>query len=44
MLTKLSQLVDLARAKRIRKIAVAGAGNYEVLHALQNAQSEGIME
>lgn len=44
MISKLSELVDMAKAKRQRKIAVAAAGDYEVLQALKNAGSEGIVE
>ncbi len=44
MISKLSELVDMAKAKRRRKIAVAAAGDYDVLQALKNAGSEGIVE
>ncbi|MBN2173518.1 MAG: bifunctional enoyl-CoA hydratase/phosphate acetyltransferase [Bacteroidales bacterium] len=44
MITKLSQLVEMAKAKRKRKIAVAAAGDYDVLEALKNAEKEGIVE
>jgi phosphate butyryltransferase len=44
MITKLSQLVEMAKAKRKRKIAVAAAGDYDVLEALKNAEKDGIVE
>ena len=44
MIKHLSSLVDLAKNKRKRKIAVAAAGDYHVLEAIANATSEGIIE
>ena len=44
MITKLSQLVDLAKDKDKRKVAVAAAGDDHVLEAVKNAQEEGIIE
>jgi len=44
MITKLSELVDMAKAKRKRRIAVAAAGDRDVLEALKNAESQGIVE
>ncbi len=44
MIKHLSQLVDLAKSKRKRKVAVAAAGDHHVLEAIQNACLEGIIE
>ena len=44
MITKLSELVDLSKSKRKRRIAVAAAGDRDVLEALKNAESQGIVE
>jgi phosphate butyryltransferase len=44
MIENLSYLVELAKSKRKRKIAVAAAGDYHVLEAISNASSEGIIE
>jgi phosphate butyryltransferase len=44
MITKISQLVDMAKAKRKRKIAVAMAGDYDVLEALKNAEEYDIVD
>ncbi|RLD57144.1 MAG: phosphate butyryltransferase [Bacteroidetes bacterium] len=44
MITKMSQLIDLAKTKNKRKIAVAAAGDYDVLEALKNAQGYDIVE
>ena len=44
MISKVSELVDMAKAKRKRKIAVAAAGDYDVLEALKNAESYDIVE
>ncbi len=44
MITKISQLVDMAKAKRKRKIAVAMAGDYDVLEALKNAEEYDIID
>ncbi len=44
MIQKLSELVDMSKAKRKRKIAVAAAGDYDVLEALKNAEKEDLVE
>ncbi|NOX48197.1 MAG: bifunctional enoyl-CoA hydratase/phosphate acetyltransferase [Chlorobi bacterium] len=44
MITKISQLIDMAKAKRKRKIAVAMAGDYDVLEALKNAEEYDIID
>ncbi len=44
MIRKISELVDMAKAKRKRKIAVAAAGDYDVLEALKNAEEYNIVE
>ena len=44
MITKISELIDLAKAKTKRRIAVAAAGDYEVLEALKNAEQYDIVE
>ncbi|MCD4696182.1 MAG: bifunctional enoyl-CoA hydratase/phosphate acetyltransferase [Bacteroidales bacterium] len=44
MISKLSELVKMAKAKKKRRIAVAAAGDIDVLQALKNAESEGIIE
>ncbi len=44
MITKISQLVDMAKAKKKRRIAVAAAGDYDVLEALKNAEKYNIVE
>lgn len=44
MVRKLSSLVDIAKSKRKRKIAVAAAGDHHVLEAIENAASHGIIE
>ncbi|MCD4746053.1 MAG: bifunctional enoyl-CoA hydratase/phosphate acetyltransferase [Bacteroidales bacterium] len=44
MIKHLSSFVDKATSKRKRKIAIAAAGNYEVLKAIKNAMSQGIVE
>lgn len=44
MITKISQLVEMAQAKRKRKIAVAMAGDYDVLEALKNAEGYNIVD
>ncbi len=44
MITKISQLVDMAKAKTKRRIAVAAAGDYDVLEALKNAEKYNIVE
>ncbi len=44
MITQLASLVDLAKNKRKRKIAVAAAADLHVLEAIKNAEKEGIIE
>jgi len=44
MIKKLSALVDLAKDKRKRKIAVASAGDHHVLEAIANAVAKDIVE
>lgn len=44
MIKHLSELVDIAKSKRTRKIAVAAAGDQDVLEALKNAMNEKIVE
>lgn len=44
MITKLSEVVEMAKAKKKRRIAVAAAGDMDVLQALKNAESDGIVE
>jgi phosphate butyryltransferase len=45
MIKKLSEVVEMAKSKStIRKVAVAAAGNQEVLEALKNAVENGIIE
>jgi len=44
MIAKLADLVEMAKSKRKRKIAVAAAGDYDVLEALKNADANGIVE
>ncbi|MCB0804415.1 MAG: bifunctional enoyl-CoA hydratase/phosphate acetyltransferase [Bacteroidales bacterium] len=44
MITKLAELVEMAKSKRKRKIAVAAAGDYDVLEALKNADEHDIVE
>jgi phosphate butyryltransferase len=45
MFKKLSEIVEMAKSKStIRKVAVAAAGNQEVLEALKNAVENGIIE
>lgn len=44
MINKLSELVEMSKAKRKRKIAVAAAGDYDVLEALKNAEKHDIVE
>lgn len=44
MITKLSEVVDMAKNKVKRKIAVAAAGDVDVLEALKNAEANGIIE
>lgn len=44
MISKLSELVDIAKSKKRRRIAVAAAGDRDVLEALKNAEQHGIIE
>ncbi len=44
MIKHLSEIVDSAKNKTIRKIAVAAAADQHVLEAIQNAKAEGIIE
>jgi phosphate butyryltransferase len=44
MIKKLAELVDMAKSKPKRRIAVAAAGDYDVLEALKNADAQGIVE
>jgi phosphate butyryltransferase len=44
MITKLDELVAIAKSKRKRKIAVAAAEDYEVLDAIRNAMAQNIVE
>jgi phosphate butyryltransferase len=44
MIKHLSEIVDLAKNKETRKIAVASAGDEHVLEAIRNAQTEGIID
>ena len=44
MIRKLPELIEMAQAKRKRKIAVAAAGDTDVLEALKNAEEYNIVE
>lgn len=44
MIQKLTELIGMAQAKKKRRIAVAAAGDYDVLEALKNAEQLGIIE
>ncbi len=44
MIKKLESLIDLAKSKETKKLAVAAAGDYHVLEAIQNATNQGIVE
>ena len=44
MVKHLSEIVELAKSKTTRKIAVAAAGDQHVLEAIQNARENGIIE
>ncbi len=44
MITHLNELVEIAKQKRTRKIAVAAAGDQDILEAIENASKEGIVE
>jgi phosphate butyryltransferase len=43
MIRKLSELLEMAKSKPKRRIAVAAAGDYDVLEALKNADARGIV-
>jgi phosphate butyryltransferase len=43
MISKLSQIVEMAKAKKKRRIAVAAAGDADVLEALKNADEQEIV-
>jgi phosphate butyryltransferase len=43
MIRKLSELLEMAKSKPKRRIAVAAAGDYDVLEALKNADAQGIV-
>jgi len=44
MISKLNELVELAKKRPRRRIAIAAAGDYEVLEAIRNAIREGWIE
>lgn len=44
MIIKLNELVELAKKRPRRKIAIAAADDYEVLEAIRNAVKEGLVE
>jgi phosphate butyryltransferase len=44
MITKLDNLVERTKSRPKRKIAIAAAGDYEVLEAIRHAINEGIVE
>lgn len=44
MIKHLTELVEIAKKKKSRKIAVAAAGDQDVLEAIQNARKENIIE
>lgn len=44
MIKNLESLVELAKSKDKRKLAVAAAGDYHVLEAIANATAQGIIE
>jgi len=44
MIKNLESLVDLAKGKEKRRLAVAAAGDYHVLEAVANAYAQGIIE
>lgn len=44
MIQKLAEVVEMAKAKRTRKIAVAAAADHDVLEALKNAGINGIVK
>jgi phosphate butyryltransferase len=44
MIKHLSEIVDIAKNSKTKKIAVAAAGDQHVLEAISNAKSEGIID
>ncbi len=44
MISKLDDLVTLAKSKSTRRIAVAAAGDLDVMEAVKNAREQGIIE
>ncbi len=44
MIKHLSEIIEIAKNKRTRKIAVAAAGDEHVLEAIKNAQAENIID
>ena len=44
MIKKLNELVEKAKNNRTKRIAVAAAGDLDVLEAIKNAKEEGIVE
>jgi len=44
MITKLNDLVEIAKNKARQKISVAAAGDQDVLEAIMNARELGIVE
>ncbi len=44
MIKHLNELVEIAKQKKTRKIAVAAAGDQDILEAIRNARKEGIIE
>jgi phosphate butyryltransferase len=44
MIKKLDELVSIAKGKSARRVAVAAAGDIDVLQAIKNAKEQGIIE
>jgi len=44
MITKLNELVDITKNNPTRRMAVAAAGDIDVMEAIKNAKEEGIVE
>jgi phosphate butyryltransferase len=44
MITKLEGLVDITRSQKTKRIAVAAAGDFDVMEAIKNAKEQGIVE
>jgi phosphate butyryltransferase len=44
MISKLNELVNITKSKTTRRIAVAAAGDVDVMEAIKNAKDEGIIE